>query len=99
MPRPELPCCVPYGVPMPSGWKWAHSRKCPEWPGQLVGRERTPERVAAVRARIEHPAGRNIGGNSAVQAWLDHPPRHGCAACQYVEHWLDRDDDEIGVDL
>lgn len=103
MTRPVLECCTPYGVPMPSGWKWAHSRRCPRYPGQLVGRERTPERIAVVKARLAHPASfedevtHGIGSTEAVRIWNEHrnaPPGHQCWACTYTDAWLDRDDEE-----
>lgn len=59
--RPELSCCRPRRVPMPSGWRWVHSRSCPVDPNQTV------RSAAEQRARFDHPAGKGTGdsGGSA----------------------------------
>jgi len=96
MTRPVLECCTPYGVPLPSGWGWAHSRKCPLHPGQKVGSER-PRRADLEAAVEDHPA----SGDKRVVHW-DENPEHdpaSCDVCGYVDAHADDEDDPVVLSL
>lgn len=93
-PAPRLACCRPLRLAFPSGRRFAHSRFCPDKPGQkLDAVERgilglpaitRPRALTPAEADRIHPK-----GELALRSWLAHPAGCRCAACGYVDDHLD----------